>query len=392
MFELSMRQVILKLLPCLLATALLVACGVRGVPLPPSLELPQPVTDLRAARKGDRVYLAWTVPTRNTDGESVRRPGMTVICRSLDAVMNECGTLLAKVQTLQPPPPSPPLKNAPPMKITATYIDSGPLPPASGAASEATYAVEVLNENGRSGGLSNLVRVPVFPAVPPPANFNATVTAAGVRISWQCEAVKAIDDVQYKLRIYRRSNDGQAGNDQAGASQTGVSQANSAQAFMRIDEADFSDCSKAELLDQTFEWEKTYAYRAHVVTVISQPGKPAIEIEGDDTPIVEVVARDVFPPGIPTGLQAVASGVGQAPFVDLIWAPVTDGDIAGYNLYRHQEGEAPVKINADLVKIPAFRDTTVVPGKKYFYSVSAVDLRGNESAPSEETSEVAFSN
>jgi fibronectin type 3 domain-containing protein len=39
------------------------------------------------------------------------------------------------------------------------------------------------------------------------------------------------------------------------------------------------------------------------------------------------------------------------------------------------------------VKIPAFRDTQVVAGKKYSYSVSAVDQRGNESARSEEAGE-----
>jgi fibronectin type 3 domain-containing protein len=42
-----------------------------------------------------------------------------------------------------------------------------------------------------------------------------------------------------------------------------------------------------------------------------------------------------------------------------------------------------------LVKTPAFRDMNVVAGKTYFYSVSAVDQRGNESGRSEETSEGA---
>ena len=73
--------------------------------------------------------------------------------------------------------------------------------------------------------------------------------------------------------------------------------------------------------------------------------------------------------------------------MDLIWAPDTDADLAGYNIYRHEEGAPPVKINSEVVKTPAFRDTTVAGDKKYFYSVSAVDLRGNESAHSEETSE-----
>jgi len=47
-----------------------------------------------------------------------------------------------------------------------------------------------------------------------------------------------------------------------------------------------------------------------------------------------------------------------------------------------------VKINSELVKTPRFADPGIQAGMKYFYSVSAVDLRGNESAKSEETSEV----
>ena len=50
-------------------------------------------------------------------------------------------------------------------------------------------------------------------------------------------------------------------------------------------------------------------------------GGAEVQVEGDDSPVVRVVATDVFPPAVPSGLQAVASGVGQAPFVDLIWAP-----------------------------------------------------------------------
>jgi hypothetical protein len=44
-------------------------------------------------------------------------------------------------------------------------------------------------------------------------------------------------------------------------------------------------------------------------------------------------------------------------------------------------------LNSELVKTPAFRDSHVVSGKTYFYSVSAVDERANESARSEEASE-----
>ena len=70
-------------------------------------------------------------------------------------------------------------------------------------------------------------------------------------------------------------------------------------------------------------------------------------------------------------------------------ASVTGSGVEGdYNVYRHEEGTAPVKINSELVKPPTYRDTAVQPGHRYFYSVDAVDVRGNQSARSEEASEV----
>ena len=79
-----------NILICVLGCAVLVSCGAPGVPIPPSLELAKPVTDLRAARKGDKVYLAWTVPSRTVDRQSVRHPGATRICRSLNVPVTDC--------------------------------------------------------------------------------------------------------------------------------------------------------------------------------------------------------------------------------------------------------------------------------------------------------------
>src|SRR5262249_19150990 len=137
----------------------------------------------------------------------------------------------------------------------------------------------------------------------------------------------------------------------------------------------------------SFDWEKTYLYRVTAVSMVGRPPSGEIQIEGDDSPSVRIVAHDVFPPAVPAGLQAVYSGEGQKPFIDLIWAPVTNADLAGYNVYRRELDGTRQKLNSELVKAPAYRDNLVVSGKRYVYSVSAVDVRGNESAPSEEASE-----
>jgi bacillopeptidase F len=114
-----------------------------------------------------------------------------------------------------------------------------------------------------------------------------------------------------------------------------------------------------------------------------------IQVEGDNSPDVKVFAHDAFPPAVPSGLQAVFSGPGQKTFIDLRWAPVADVDLNGYNVYRHEDGSATekAKLNAEPLKTPAYRDSSVISGKTYFYSVSAIDVRGNESAQSEAASE-----
>jgi len=140
--------------------------------------------------------------------------------------------------------------------------------------------------------------------------------------------------------------------------------------------------------DQSFEWGKTYSYRATVATQVQLKGREEAEFEGLDTPFQEVFAHDIFPPAVPSGLQAVYSGGGQPGFIDLVWAPGTEVDLAGYNVYRREQGSAASqKINPQLVKVPAFRDADVKSAHEYFYSVSSVDVRGNQSTPSAEVNE-----
>jgi len=346
----------------------LTGCGAPGIPRPPSLDLPQPVADLRAVRKGDKVFLAWTLPTETTDGLRVRHLGIARICRSNDPAASDC---VNPIGTVTPPTPESQQKKSatPGEKRQASYTDQLPASLVSDdPAAQLFYAVSVLNQRGRSAGLSNKVVVSAVVALSPPSDFRAQVTAEGVLLSWTGNP-QSVETPQSRhvYRVYRRE-DGTT-------------------ADTTVGEMPFGELRTYLLLDHSFEWEKTYEYRATVVQLIQVEGRPETQFEGDDTPAVRVFAHDVFPPAVPSGLQAVFSGVGQQPFIDLIWAPDTDADLAGYNVYRHEPGTAEQKINSEIVKTPAFRDTNVSPGHSYFYSVSAVDVRGNESAHSAEARE-----
>jgi len=361
-----------KLLLALGVSIWLTGCASIGPPEPPSLELPKPPADLHAARKGDRVTLTWTIPARTTDRQSVRYLGKTNICRSLAAALKQCETPVGEA----PPPENfEEAKRSSGKKVAATFVDTlSSTIEREHPTGYATYAVEVLNSAGRGGGISDQARVPLVPTLPPFGDFAAQPIDQGVMISWQCPATAGEGSgIKYLFRIYRRleSSSGETKIADVEATKCALGAADKSTSF----------------LDQTFEWENTYFYRGAVVSVIELAGKPAVEVEGDDTPEVKVFAHDVFPPAVPTGLQAVFSGPGQQAFIDLIWTPVTDADLEGYNIYRREEGGAPMKVNSELVRTPAFRDSQVIAGKTYFYTVSAVDQRGNESGRSGEASE-----
>jgi hypothetical protein len=366
---------------------LLASCAQTGAPMPPSLELPKPPSDLRATRKGNRVILSWSEPTLTTDHQTVRSLGPTLICRGAAPEMTACGN---PVETI---PPSTTLQKSSQKSqpTPQTYIDTLPASAQSqNSDAEITYAVEVLNRNARGAGVSNRVRVPAIATMSAPNDLAATLTANGVLLTWTASSAPPAEPaVQHRYRIYRRSEIPGADNP---AAQTSA-QNNLGKIKKQIDtiavEIPVSEAGPAHLLD-SIEWEQTYRYWITAVTIIHRSGSE-VQLEGDDSPVVRVVAHDVFPPSVPAGLQAAYSGEGQKPFIDLIWAPVTSADLAGYNVYRSEasgaEAKQPLKLNSDPVESPSYRDSEVSSGKSYVYSVSAVDVRGNESARSDEASE-----
>jgi len=373
------RTFALLLLP--LAQIMLTACGKPAPPIPPSLELPKPVSDLHAYRKGDKVTLTWTVPNRTTEGQTIRHLGVTRICRSLESNPRQCPQIgqatpaqlgpasVARIKKTKQPQRKPKQKEKikPEERVQATYVDVLPSDIQNQHPTElGTYSVETLNEDGRSAGLSNPSQVPLAPTLPSPSDLRAQSSADGVILSWvgklpECQTT----GLTYVYRVYRREQG--AGTDSVAG------------------EVPMADSPQASFTDHSFEWNKSYEYRVVIVTMIGGP-QPS-QVESEDPPSVAVTATDVFPPAVPSGIQAVFSGVGQQPFIDLTWIPATEADLAGYNIYRHEEGQQPAKINPQPASSPAFRDSNVTSGKKYFYSVSSVDVRGNESARSEEASE-----
>ena len=65
--------------------------------------------------------------------------------------------------------------------------------------------------------------------------------------------------------------------------------------------------------------------------------------------------------------------------VDLRWDASTSNDVAGYNVYRGPDGVRWHKINDSLLGSTYYNDSTVTDGSTYYYSATAVSVRGEES-------------
>lgn len=345
------------------ALSILAGCGMPGAPQLPSLQLARPVDDLTATRKGNKVRLEWALPQKNTDRTLVKSIPETRICRHAGT---ELVSACSEVATVQNPKLEEPKKGESRPAVRMSYFDT--LPAQLGEEDPAgfvRYAVEIMNTRDRSAGPSNQVLIPIAPTIDPPENLTVTVEADGVLLSWTAASVPdPPQGLTYRYRIERSL---------AGAN-----------AYIAL--ADVEPQTEGFYLDKTFAWETKYDYRITSVTEVHAQGVN-MAVEGDDSQPVTTFTRDIYPPGEPTGLQAVFSSVGQKPFIDLTWAPNTEGDLAGYNVFRGVDAEEPTKLNKQLVAVPSFRDDNVTPGKTYRYSVQAVDLRGNESQRSAEASE-----
>ncbi|MEE9341291.1 MAG: ABC transporter substrate-binding protein [Thermoplasmata archaeon] len=105
--------------------------------------------------------------------------------------------------------------------------------------------------------------------------------------------------------------------------------------------------------------------------------------------IIEI-SPDTLSPSAPTDL-IVTTGDEEGA-LSLSWtAPAnnTDGspltDLAGYNIYRMTSSGGPkTLVNDNPVSTTTFLDTALENGKTYYYVVTAVDNRGNESPDSDE--------
>ena len=317
---------------CGALAVIVTSCGSVGDPLPPLVDLPQPVGDLAAHQVAHEVRIEWSWPLVTTEGMAARNvsgftlwavdvPGFgdALTAQTIDEYRREMltvgGSELAEF--------------GPGGRVDARLpLSDWPL------GQEAVLVVTAANRAGRHAGYSNQVQLQ--PLEPPERAIWASnsVQAEGVALAW----LPADRADEYAVD--------RAAGDDGGYRPLG-----------RL--------AATAFLDRTVGWGRTYRYRVRPLRR-SEAGW----IEGSASEAVSVTPQDTFPPTPPTGLRAVRT----EETVELSWLSSPEQDVAGYRVYR--DGVAISEVAAD---------TTYSDGgaerKAHEFSVSALDTSGNESPP-----------
>jgi fibronectin type 3 domain-containing protein len=346
------------------------ACGAPGEPTPPAPVVPMAVADLAARQDGDGVQLSFTLPSSAVGGGKLASPPAVEVLRgALQPNGSPDYKTIRVVDTI-------------PGALVDNYRSDGhmhftdPIAPEEIKAhpgGTVTYLVRTRASQKRASADSNVVSLRVFPVPERIASVHARVTESAIELSWPAPArISAGDPLSAVIgyRIYRSEF-------------STAASSSSAQALPQKGGWSSTPLASSETNsynDTSFSFDRTYVYVVRSVVQVE-----GAELESSESQPLTVAPRDTFPPAAPQGLIAalLPGAIPGSPVVDLSWSISLETDLAGYRVYRsEQEGTRGQALNPELLPTPAIRDTSVEPGHRYWYAVTAVDRAGNESVGS----------
>lgn len=356
--------------PLLVGLLLILAgCGAPGEPVAPSPPVPTAITDLAARQAGDGVQLTFIMPTKTIRGERLTEPPAVEVLRGAARPDGSPDTKTFRVADTVPG------------ALVGKYETDDHVQFISPVAPEETrahpggtlvYRVRTRASKKRASVDSNPVSVRVFPVPERIASIQAKVNEGSIDLSWPAVTRTSGGDpiTVTEYHVYRGELDPRTHDP---AMKDVLHEKWVAPLTL------LGSSNAPEYRDTQFDFGKTYVY---VVRSVTSAEGNALE-SSDSDPLV-LTPADTFPPETPQGLVAavVSAGNEASPEVDLSWSINAEPDLGGYRVYRSEaENDKGKLLTPDLLLSPAYRDTTVALGHRYWYRVTAVDRSGNESAP-----------
>jgi hypothetical protein len=369
-----------------LVSAGLLSCGKKGDPQPPLPRGPNAVSDLAVEQEGGDAVLTFSFPDRLLTGSPLRdletieiyrlvnpssaltspRPsGAPAAGGSKDrapgsAARRTAGTARLAEQAFYREARSIAALSLPELAQQtrgATIVFRDPLEPllaAQGKPTSLAYAVVSVRRSGERSPVSNLATL--APAVPPgpPVTVRLTPEEGRICLEWIAPEKDLLGQPAEVggYHVYRRT----------------------------LPEEEYGPPLNADPLPGTSFVDTAPPYGAtHVYTLrATVPNRPRVEGLAAEEAGVEY--RDVYPPAPPGRLDALP----EAGLVRLIWDSVAAPDLAGYLLFRAEGAGAASPITTSPISDTFYSDESVQTGRRYRYTVVAIDSAGNRSAASPE--------
>lgn len=342
------------------AVAAGLSCGKRKPPLPPIERVPQRA-EMNGFQRGSKVLLSWKMPARNAADDDVLHIERIDVYRLAEPLSSPLNMTEAEFSSRAVVITSLPVDDDDFAFKTMTYADALEF---ATQPVRLRYAVRFVNKSGQRAAFSNfLVVEPAAGIADNPRELKLAPSQEAIKLDWNAPAANVDGTTPVNLIGYNVYRSEDKNKPARLLNKTPISTTNYDDIF--------------------FEFDKTYYYFVRAVSI----GTNAEPVESGETAVVEITPKDVFAPKAPEGLTVAASTNSVAIF----FAVNTENDIAGYTVYRSENRDLPAggwrKLTPELIKTNTFQDTTAENGKQYFYYVTATDLRGNVSEPSEVVSE-----
>jgi hypothetical protein len=335
---LNSQDLIKALLTFMMLTLLSgLSCGKRAIPLPP-IEKVQQRAVISGSQRGSFVVLSWVMPTRNANSGSIINIDHVDIYRLIEPL------------------------NAPLSLTEESFVSRSTLI-ASVSISKNDFARKQLSYSDTLEFSNFLLIEPTSKVADKPNNLAAIVLETAIKLNWDSpdtnvDGSKPPNILGYNVYVSIDANE------------------------MRLKNS--SPLNDNEFLDKVFQFGANYKYFVRTVSLGSN-GEP-IESLSSDT--IEVSAKDIFAPSAPSALTIAAAPNNLSIF----FAINPERDIAGYKVYRstnpYQKISEWLLLTPESLKANTFQDTKVESGKTYYYYLTAVDINGNTSEPSEVVSEI----
>jgi hypothetical protein len=371
----------------LLAAIAAAGCAAPSEPTARHAPIPTAVTDLAAVQQGHRVILSLTLPKKTTDSKPLPADlSIEIYHQIIPAVTKPSAAVPAFSER--------DLAVKIPSAMVNRFADGGHLefpfelktdsiaePPGE----QTVFMVRTRVNEKKVSADSNPAALHLYEPFPP-AKISAKIThdaiiLTGWGVALPTTPPAGIEPDQFPsdahYRIFRAES-------AASTSESPAESGSETQSPRHLEQIADLPLTTTSYEDTNFTFDHTYIYSVRTAAKFGPTW-----IESDDSNLLTVTPKDIFPPSAPQGIVIVyiPAATAAPAHLEISWSISPETDLAGYDIYRKEQGNnTALKLNPRPLLTPSYRDMNIQPGTSYSYMVKAVDRAGNESPASEEAS------